>query len=520
MVLHFSKNGIKQQVYTLAVLFLLVPLTIAAVAAVTIRHTRQTLLLEKSENTKQAATMLADKISRIDNLLSVKWELPRKPGLPSTQPDGDRRIIGLLMGTSAEVSELFPSGRFALYIPSKKTMFFLTQGPRDRRFSRSRRVNFLNTERRSFNNSETNELVEKVMSSKKPQTLVVNKDFMGYVVCAAPLRINGRVVGVVTAREWLADDIVSLRWLWLVTPLLIVISIVVSGIYASIIATKAAASVTKLVAGLETLKGDLGYRLEPMSGEFGQIAEGINAMADSVQRSIDERQSLEERVRKAQKLAALGRVAAGIAHEVRNPLTTIGGYVQYWADNPGITPSLDSLKLVNSETKRLNSLVERLLLYAKSPEVNMTSVDIRDVLSYAKDLCNAESTVKNVSIQLVPGDPVTNVKGDPHLLVQIFINLFSNAIAASAQGQSVRAAISCLAESNQVRIEVSDEGCGIAEEYYDLVFEPFFTTKDRGTGLGLAISREIVIAHGGDISFSSVLGSGTTFWVDLPIVEA
>jgi two-component system sensor histidine kinase AtoS len=257
-----------------------------------------------------------------------------------------------------------------------------------------------------------------------------------------------------------------------------------------------------------------------MPGEFGRIADGINNMADSVQRSIRERELLEEKIRKAQKLAALGRVVAGVAHEVRNPLTTIGGYVQYWADNPSTVPSRDSLNLVNSETKRLNSLVERLLIYAKSTDGNMTSIDIHDVLSYARDLCNADSTSKEVAIEIISGESIPTIQGDPHLLVQIFINLFSNAIAASGKGQKVTCKTLCITGPNRVRVEVTDEGCGIAEEHTDLVFEPFFTTKDRGTGLGLAISREIVIAHGGDISFNSVLGSGTTFWVDLPVVEA
>lgn len=237
---------------------------------------------------------------------------------------------------------------------------------------------------------------------------------------------------------------------------------------------------------------------------------------------------LEEKARRSDRLTALGELAAGVAHEMRNPLTTIRGYLQIlpqFKDDEGFLQEF-SENLIR-EIDRLTRLTDDLLNMAKpiSPERRPAQLSglVEDVASFLSDKFNS------ACIQLKRGvdKEGTPVLIDNDRMKQVFINLFVNAIEAIGQDGWIEIRFSQrlekLTENENPKkyavAEIADSGPGIPEHYLDRLFDPFFTTKDSGTGLGLSLSNRIVEEHGGFLRVSSAPGEGTNFWVMLPLAE-
>lgn len=238
---------------------------------------------------------------------------------------------------------------------------------------------------------------------------------------------------------------------------------------------------------------------------------------------------LEEKARRSDRLTALGELAAGVAHEMRNPLTTIRGYLQIlpkFKDEEAFIQEF-SENLIR-EIDRLTRLTDDLLHMAKpiSPERKPRQLSnlVREVADFLVDKFHATG----VQLQVDRDEGGTPVRIDEDRMKQVFINLFVNAIEAIERNGCVEVRFSRrvekLSEKEEPRTyavaEVADNGPGIPEAYRDRLFDPFFTTKDSGTGLGLSLSNRIVEEHGGFLRVTSIPGEGTSFWVMLPLVEA
>ncbi len=247
-----------------------------------------------------------------------------------------------------------------------------------------------------------------------------------------------------------------------------------------------------------------------------------------ISRNITGRKAIEDRMINMEKLASIGTLAAGVAHEINNPIAVILGFSEHLLDQTESLPEIhETLQVIEEEGLRCKKIVENLLTFARAPEVTETSADVTGILE--KTLAVVKNTLLTKKIRLesslAPGLP--RVKGDPQELQQVFINLINNAADAMRGGGLLQIRTFMAADAKRVAIEFSDTGNGIPREVQPKIFDPFFTTKKtgEGTGLGLSMSYGIITKFGGNILFTSYPAEeypekhGTTFTVYLPIVS-
>ncbi|HEX3552563.1 MAG TPA: ATP-binding protein [Thermoanaerobaculia bacterium] len=233
-----------------------------------------------------------------------------------------------------------------------------------------------------------------------------------------------------------------------------------------------------------------------------------------------------DRLHRAERLAAVGQLAAGVAHEIRNPLTAIRSTMQYLLR--GLDPGEPKHQLVAellSEVDRINSTVGGLLSLSRSGEIRRAEIDLLEPLGQAVQLVQAQAAEQGVAIDSDLGGPARRVLGDAGQLKQVFLNLLLNALQSMPGGGRISVAVSPWPplrgreDAPWVQVRIADTGPGIPPDQLRRVFDPFYTTKRDGTGLGLAICHGIVEQHEGEIQMESEVGSGTTVSVRLPWVE-
>jgi len=219
----------------------------------------------------------------------------------------------------------------------------------------------------------------------------------------------------------------------------------------------------------------------------------------------------------SEKLAALGTMAAGIAHEIRNPLTSLQLFVQMMAERFDDHEFREKFtQIVPPEIERLNRIVNDLVSFAKPAKLTREPNQINEILE--KTVRLSEISFKKLNVKVVKEfSDVPKVMADPQQIMQIFLNLIMNGAQAMPNGGTLTVKSYFNTVTGRVAIDINDTGTGISEENIKKLFSPFFTTKDGGTGLGLAITRRIIEEHKGEIKVKSRVGEGTTFTVELPV---
>lgn len=223
---------------------------------------------------------------------------------------------------------------------------------------------------------------------------------------------------------------------------------------------------------------------------------------------------LEEEVSRQERLAALGTLAAGVAHEIRNPLSSIKGFATYFGAKfePG-SQDRELAEVMIGEVDRLNRVVSELLELTHPSELRLEATVPADLLSHALKLVEGDCLAKGIAIQTRFAE-VGPVLLDADRMLQALLNLLLNAIQAMPQGGTLR--VSAQPVRDRLEMRVADTGCGIPPEDLERIFDPYFTTKNQGTGLGLATVRTIAQAHGGRVRITSEPGRGTEVTLDLP----
>ncbi|OHB27996.1 MAG: histidine kinase [Desulfuromonadaceae bacterium GWC2_58_13] len=227
---------------------------------------------------------------------------------------------------------------------------------------------------------------------------------------------------------------------------------------------------------------------------------------------------IEEQLRRADRLSALGELSAGLAHEIRNPLGSIRGTAEILKD--GIDPAdkrYEFAQILIKEVDRLNRVVQDFLDFSRPAAARRESFDVLEVLRDVLTLTR-QPTQKNQVRVVFEGEGALKVPGDREQLKQAFLNLVLNALQAMPAGGTLT--VSAGAEAGEAQIRFADTGQGIPEESLDRIFNPFFTTRSEGTGLGLAITHRIVQGHGGRIEVESRPGEGAIFTLHLPLPAA
>ncbi|OBZ11173.1 MULTISPECIES: ATP-binding protein [Bacillales] len=233
-------------------------------------------------------------------------------------------------------------------------------------------------------------------------------------------------------------------------------------------------------------------------------------------RDISERKKNEELLINSEKLYVAGQLAAGIAHEIRNPLTSLKGFLQLLSTGRG--NSSNFYEIMKSELVRIESIVSELLMLSKPQIYEFVYKDSRQIMSETVNLLDTQAILHNVVIEFHADYRPLWVFGVENQLKQVFINVLKNAIEAMPSGGVVTINMS-LDEARGVLIRIKDEGSGIPTEQLSKIGQPFYTTKDKGTGLGLMVTYKIVDNHQGHISAETQMGVGTTFIIQLPYKE-
>jgi signal transduction histidine kinase len=250
--------------------------------------------------------------------------------------------------------------------------------------------------------------------------------------------------------------------------------------------------------------------------EIGDLGRDFNEMVRQLRESREEIQRLHRtQMSRAEHLATLGEMAAGLAHEIRNPLAGIAGVIEIIGrDLPEDNPGREVLKEVQDEVLHIKRILSDLLDYARPHLPEFRAADLNDSAEHAVHLARQQALSRPVEITLekAPGLPL--VEHDAGQLQQVLLNLMLNALQAIDGAGKIRVQIS--SHDTQALVSVADTGRGIAPENLPNIFRPFFTTKGQGTGLGLSLARRVVEDHGGRIEVTSQPGQGTQFHIWLP----
>lgn len=260
----------------------------------------------------------------------------------------------------------------------------------------------------------------------------------------------------------------------------------------------------------------LGVSVSPLTDHQGAPAGRVVNFQD-----LTELRRMENQVKRAERLAAIGQMAAGVAHEIRNPLASISGSIELLKSAlPREDENATLMEIVLREVDRLNGLVTDLLEYARPRERMPASIDVGALLAETVRVFAQDRSAPKLAVRFdpPPGDEAITVTADPAQLRQVVWNLLRNAAEAMPDGGEI--VVSLAAEGGMAEVSVTDQGVGIAADEQERIFEPFYTTKTRGSGLGLPTVHRIVTEHGGTIALRSAPGAGTRVTFRLPAAAA
>jgi two-component system, sporulation sensor kinase E len=258
------------------------------------------------------------------------------------------------------------------------------------------------------------------------------------------------------------------------------------------------------------------------SGEIKQIEysvkyDGFTGQNISTFRDVTEKLAIEEQLRKSDTLTVVGELAAGIAHEIRNPLTALKGFVQLLEDSVQEDFSM-YFNVITTELSRIDSIINEFLILAKPQDVKFVEYNVSKILKETVDLLSAQAVLHDVQFKTSYENNNRFIYCEPNQLKKVFINMIKNAIEVMPKGGFVTISTS-VTKGHKLHIAIKDEGNGIPEDKLKRLGEPFYTTKERGTGLGLMVSYKIVEEHQGFIEVESQINEGTIFHIYLPLTH-
>lgn len=401
----------------------------------------------------------------------------------------------------------FPGVRFGLYLPDSKQIYvhgFLHQYRQlspDEALERERRIL-----------TEADSGLVAVVASHRPLarlTSSLKEETFEYLT---PFFADNQLVAVAWADQRLHPIYAQSRSFRTATRYIILFVLFLGASGALLVINNLAGIVSSIKHGLREMEKDLTKLLPDMPGEAGQMVQAINKMAVS----LAEKERLEYEMQRSEKLASLGRLVTGVAHELRNPIGVVKATVQVmeneYREVNGLT---EFTTIIKEQVDRQNRVIQELLDFGRPSKnlvqpVNINSL-MEKVLTFTSPMIRQHKI--NLDVLFDPEPPMVLV--DPSRIKQVFVNMILNAIQATPEGGTI--SIYTYLRDDFICIEFRDTGLGIEPEELPRIFDPFYTTKESGTGLGLSISHQIVKSHNGTIHVSSTPGEGTVFKVKLPL---
>jgi signal transduction histidine kinase len=276
------------------------------------------------------------------------------------------------------------------------------------------------------------------------------------------------------------------------------------------------------LAAVQVTEGKYGTEIElrKSNDEIGLLANSFNEMSRKMASDIEQLQKLNEQLIRTEKLAAMGTLAAGVAHEVNNPLASISSLIQMMQSNENLDErTKENLRLISIQIQRITQVTRDMMDFARIRPAARSFIDINKTIETSLRLASFDKSFQKLTLEKDLNSKLPEVFVDADQLQQVFLNLFLNARDAMPEGGKI--SVKTFRESGEIVVEIKDSGSGIDEENKKKIFDPFFTTKPtgKGTGLGLAVCYGIITAHNGKIEASSENGTGTKFRISIPVGE-
>jgi two-component system, NtrC family, sensor histidine kinase HydH len=369
------------------------------------------------------------------------------------------------------------------------------------------------------------QVAREAISSRGPSARILTRGQEIALIDALPLQDGPRYVG----SAWTVMRLSSLPGANRFRTYLIAVGLGIAA-FACVLLTLLVVSglqsgVRKIEGGLKDLEHNLASEIpiESDPEEIRQIAGAINRLGAALRNKIESERQIEDRLRHAERLAALGRLIAGVAHEVRNPLATIRLRVQMCQQDSASLDIKESCAIALQEVERLNGMVNRLLSFSRPLKLQAEPTNLGCLVEQRLENFAQLAREHNVKFIASLNSDSKPVRVDQSRMAQVFDNIIQNAIDSMCESGgtlcvNVRTETRT-AESSEVCVEFNDTGEGIRSDVVSQIFDPFFTTKPSGTGLGLSICHELVHAHGGEINVISAEGCGTTVRIVLPAIR-
>lgn len=354
--------------------------------------------------------------------------------------------------------------------------------------------------------------INNTVSTRIDQTYYKTDSTFEILRCLRPIILNDEVIAVIWDEVMLPPDLKTIRRTITYTLVFAILGLSLGLFLMLMILRNLNRNVIKIHNGLQTMSQDLSYRIEGMGGDLGKIAEAVNKMAGT----LEEKDKLEEQLVRADKLASLGHMISGVAHEIRNPLGIIRGTVQLMERDFKKVEGLEEyVKIIKEQSDRENKVIQELLDYSRPSKQILSEVDINSLVKSVLSFTNKYIQDKKVKLDIILLENLPKLFIDGDKIKQVFVNIIINACEAMEKGGVLT--IETILNEKWVQIHFQDTGIGMDEQQLKNIFNPYYSTKPKGTGLGLSISNGIVEMHGGKIEVYSKRDEGTRFTVKLPV---
>ncbi len=371
--------------------------------------------------------------------------------------------------------------------------------------------------------------LREVLSQNRQSYTVRVIDGKRFASIVLPMRIDGKTVGaveLVKSLDGIENEILFARLYWVLT--LVLLLAVIFAIVYFVLRRNLSVPINSLLKATEAVgKGDFAHQVAAASrrdeigrlaAQFNQMAENLNEQNRAAREETENRLRLERELRHNEQLVLVGRLAAGVAHELGAPLNVIDARAEQIQNRADITPEKKqrNLEIIRSNVARITHLVRQLLNLARPFNLNIARVNLSASLKIALEQIEENAEASKIEVEFSAADNL-HVKADPNYLQQVWLNIFINALQEMPDGGSLL--LRAFTDEDFAVVEISDTGKGIPDEHFVYLFDPFFTTKDigKGTGLGLPIANRIIEEHGGKIKARNHETGGAIFAVYLPL---
>lgn len=358
--------------------------------------------------------------------------------------------------------------------------------------------------------------------SFEPITQIRKLDSYGWVTeITIPLQIYGKSWGALKMgfnSEQTAEKIKQL-FFFLFSLTIIVVIIILAAIF--FLTDRVTKSLSLLVSEMDRLdlENDVPIRMKAGNDEIGVLVTNFEKMKQRLAQSREQLLSAQRQIYHAEKLASIGRLASGVAHEINNPLNGIKNCLFSIEKEPqNLIQTTTYLKLANEGLDHIAMIVQKLLGFSRQQSKQVSQISLNEDIEKVLSLLHYRLEKNNIKIETEFAKNLPSIQADSHLIQEVMMNLLLNSLDSIGNEGKIRI-FTGIENSDNIYISITDNGSGIMKQDLDKIFDPFFTTKEegQGTGLGLSVSLGIIEAHGGTISVDSKAGVETTFYITLPI---